>query len=74
MTEIDVSITLENAQRVGKYLNTTAGITATVIELNSAPHQMRGLILSIRVELDYANKMGARQANATLDTALKLTR
>ena len=28
---------LENAQRVGKYLNTTAGITATVIELNSAP-------------------------------------
>ena len=34
--ETDVTITLENAQRVGKYLNTTAGITATVIELNSA--------------------------------------
>ena len=39
--ETDVTIT-ENAQRVGKYLNTTAGITATVIELNSAPPPNEG--------------------------------
>ena len=35
--QTDVSITLENAQRVGKYLNTTASIIATVIELDNAP-------------------------------------
>ena len=62
--DIDVSITLENAQRVGKYLNTTAGITATVIELNSAPPPNEGAdTFELGVEL------GLYQQNGCTTTA-----